>query len=60
MSRQIYCIKCKKYLGEIRDAKLHKEINYICKKCLENEERFERFAKDDLKNQINKIFNPCL
>ena len=33
MSREIHCVKCGKYLGEIRDAKLRKNIHFICDDC---------------------------
>jgi predicted SprT family Zn-dependent metalloprotease len=33
MTKQIYCCKCKKYCGEIRDARLIKGLQYICDKC---------------------------
>lgn len=31
--RVIYCEKCKKYVGEIRDARLLKGIVFLCKDC---------------------------
>jgi hypothetical protein len=33
--RKIYCADkdCQKYLGEIRDATLRKEIHHLCTKC---------------------------
>jgi predicted SprT family Zn-dependent metalloprotease len=30
---KIYCAKCRKYLGEIRDAKLRKGTAYLCAEC---------------------------
>jgi len=30
---KIYCAKCGKYLGEIRDATLRKKIYFICWPC---------------------------
>ena len=30
---KIYCHKCKKYLGEIRDATIRKGIVYLCRDC---------------------------
>jgi hypothetical protein len=29
----IFCSLCKKYLGEIRDAKLRKGIAFLCDEC---------------------------
>jgi len=31
--RSIYCTNCKRYLGVIRDAKLHKNIHHLCDNC---------------------------
>lgn len=56
----IYCIGCKKYLGEIRDGKLMKGISYLCPKC-----ETKRIASDiakknsynpDMGNFFNDIF----
>lgn len=33
MARNIYCRQCGAYLGEIRDAKLAKGIEYVCRVC---------------------------
>lgn len=33
MSRKIYCSECKTFLGEIRDAKLKKNMACLCSKC---------------------------
>ena len=30
---KVYCTHCGKYLGEIRDATLRKNIYYICEYC---------------------------
>jgi len=30
---KLKCIKCGKYLGEIRDANLRKNITHLCKEC---------------------------
>ncbi len=32
-SRQIFCFNCRTYLGEIRDARLRKDINHACADC---------------------------
>ena len=34
MLREINCYKCQAYLGEIRDAKLRKDILFVCGKCV--------------------------
>jgi len=31
--RSIYCANCHRYLGIIRDAKLHKNIHHLCDNC---------------------------
>lgn len=31
--RKIYCAGCYAYLGVIRDAKLRKDVNFLCKNC---------------------------
>lgn len=31
--KEIYCTGCDKHLGIIRDAKLHKDIKFLCKNC---------------------------
>ncbi len=33
MARDIHCVDCGTYLGEIRDAKLKKNISHICSSC---------------------------
>lgn len=35
MTRPISCLKCKKPLGEIRDARILKGIAYLCDGCAE-------------------------
>lgn len=30
---KISCVECKKYLGEIRDVKLRKNIVHLCRDC---------------------------
>ena len=32
---KIYCLVCKLYVGDIKDAKLRKGISYLCKDCTE-------------------------
>ena len=34
MLREINCYKCQAYLGEIRNAKLRKDILFVCGKCV--------------------------
>lgn len=33
MGREIRCTGCNKYLGNIIEAKLHKEIRFLCSQC---------------------------
>jgi len=33
MIKKVYCKPCGKYLGEIRDATLHKKIIFLCDDC---------------------------
>ena len=40
-AKRIFCKGCGKYLGEIRDATLRKEITYLCSSC-----EIKRFASD--------------
>lgn len=48
----IYCSGCKRYLGEIRDGTLMKEISYLCPKC-----EIKRIASDMAKkNSSNPDF----
>lgn len=35
MGRQVRCEICGMLLGDIREAKLHKKIKYLCSDCLE-------------------------
>ena len=39
--RKIFCTGCEKYLGEIRNAKLLKGIEFLCPKC-----EIKRIASD--------------
>jgi len=39
--RSIYCANCHRYLGIIRDAKLHKNIHHLCDNC-----NIKRIASD--------------
>lgn len=33
MSKEISCSGCDRYLGVIRDAKLMKDISFLCREC---------------------------
>jgi len=33
MTKKIFCKGCPKYLGEIRDATLHRKIVFLCENC---------------------------
>ena len=50
--KEIRCCACMKYLGVIRDAKLHKDIDFICKECKnkDTDSEDEYFLKE-----LNKI-----
>ena len=49
MSKKICCTACRKDMGEIRDAKLRKNIRFICQPC--DDRRLEIYAEyDKLKN----------
>ena len=43
------CIKCKKYLGEIRDGTLHKNIMFICLGCNQQREALDLRYKNENK-----------
>jgi hypothetical protein len=43
--RQIHCYKCGGFLGEIRDAKLKKDMYHVCGKCVRTE-RTNNMAKN--------------
>ena len=61
MSKTIKCSICGAYLGEIRDAKLAKEIAFLCKKCnniihkgsSNTDEDLNSFIKDSCKKELN-------
>ena len=50
MARNIYCCKCGAYLGEIRDAKLAKGIEYVCRGCAKPK------PDDDIPDFLKGIF----
>lgn len=33
MAREIYCADCKRFVGEIRDARLMKGLAFVCSPC---------------------------
>lgn len=35
--RKIYCYKCQCLVGEVRDAKLKKDLLFLCKDCYDKE-----------------------
>lgn len=39
MARDIHCVDCGTYLGEIRDAKLKKNISHVCSICTDIRKR---------------------
>lgn len=52
MARQINCSGCGKYLGEIRDAKLAKGIDYRCSACA----RADNLKKGDVSDFMDSLF----
>lgn len=57
MSKKLFCESCRKYLGEIRDAKLHKDIKYLCKSCNTQRESLELMYKDQEDTSYTDIFD---
>ncbi len=50
---KIYCKKCGKYLGEIRDATLRKHIVYFCSHCYTaKQETYSSKSVDDLAEML--------
>lgn len=54
--RTIQCECCKVSLGEIHDAKLRKDIKYLCAKCLEMNISSSRYSSDFASDFMNDIF----
>jgi len=52
MTRPLSCLKCKRNLGEIRDATLMKGIAYLCQGCAE-----EVANADTYKKPVGNIFD---
>jgi predicted SprT family Zn-dependent metalloprotease len=50
---KINCQKCKKHLGEIRDATLRKGIVYLCREC-----NTQRVALEMMKQNEDRNSNP--
>ncbi len=55
-SRKIYCKPCRKYLGEIRDATLRKEIVFLCSNCETKRLASGLANKTGNKNPIGGVF----
>lgn len=54
---KIYCIKCNLYLGNIRDAKLRKDIKYLCEKCNIQREALElKYNNQKESNSFDQYF----
>ena len=63
--RRVRCCICDKILGEIRDARLHKDIDYICKTCKENlcapmmdkttRDSYDQYPEYDFMEAIQKV-----
>ena len=54
----IRCKKCKRYLGEIRDARLHKDIVYLCKKCNTQREALElNYSNTPHESPMDQLFD---
>lgn len=54
--RKIFCVKCNKYLGEIRDARLLKEIKFLCPKCDTKRMSSELYQKMNKQTSFGSIF----
>ncbi len=52
MSRNIYCYRCKDFLGEIHDAHLKKGIRYICALCNGDSNSNDDKTVDNLKRMF--------
>jgi hypothetical protein len=52
MSRIIHCNFCCAYLGEIKEARLHKDIRYICGNCGDKKKQKESGSFDFLKELL--------
>lgn len=55
MARKIFCSECKTYLGEIRDAKLKKDMAHLCAKC-ESARRLMKTAMGTKDNPLKDLF----
>ncbi|MDD4242788.1 MAG: hypothetical protein PHG08_00615 [Bacilli bacterium] len=51
--RQIFCQKCGRYVGTIRDAKLIKGLRFICPAC---DEEYAQYVPDDLAGIFGNLF----
>jgi hypothetical protein len=61
MGRKIYCAGCSNYLGEIKDARLRKNISYLCSTCESARKLMEKAKNnrntDSLREVLGDIFN---
>ncbi len=55
MIKKIFCKGCPKYLGEIRDATLHKKIVFLCEKCETKRLASDLARKTELKNPFEDL-----
>lgn len=51
MGRQVRCEICGMLLGDIREAKLHKNIKYLCSDCLD-----EICPRDEINTEYNNTY----
>jgi RNase P subunit RPR2 len=57
MAKEVVCKKCNKYLGEIRDGRLHKDIVYLCKNCNIQREALEmKYQNKSIPSGFEDIF----
>ena len=56
MSRKIYCNKCKVYLGEIRDAKLRKDVCFSCYSCVSKNKNSHTTNKNEMPDFMKNLF----
>ena len=56
MSKKISCTYCNKFLGQIRDAKLRKNIYHICKECRQVVSKTTQQGSADLPEGFDALF----
>lgn len=56
--RKIYCCKCNRYVGVIRDASLMVGLQYICSNCTDpvHDEKSSIFSAEDTMEAFNALF----